>query len=962
MDKKTVFIKTEKGESELPSMSGEMRRVMLLIDDKSTLEEVTKRAPPSLRSDLPELIQRLLDAELIADKDKAANKIAAPKIVTPKIATPKSSAPAASEELDFTTMFKAPSPAELAAEGARLKAQQAAEAEKARAEQDARNKQAELAAERARQAAEAARLKAEQEAARIKAELEAAARAKAEAEAARVRVEAEAARVKAELEAARLKAEQEAAARAKAEAEARALAEERARQEAEAARMRAEQEAAARARAEAEERARQEAEAARMRAEQEAARLKAEQEAERIKAEQIAAARAQAEAEERARQEAEAARIRAEAEALRIKAEEETARVKAELEAARARAEAEARALAEERARQQAETARLKAEQEAVARAKEAEEQARQEAEAARIRAEQEASRLKAEQEAAAAVKGGEAIPSLAQAAAAAQGEATQAAQPATSPWQITLNLDALNTAPGAQAAATEPQSVAPSPSAGQQTEAKTEAAPSSQQQAQQRAEEMARLKAEQEQAKLRAEQEARTKEEEQALAAEQASAWTEAEQRAKMQAELEAAQAAQQAALHQAKAMQQPVAQVRRAPLPWGKILLGLLVLAIAAVLVLPMVWPLQEFVPAAEQHLSAQVGMPVRVESMRAAVLPRPSLKLENVRMGSNEEIKVTALVLNLDPLSLLAEHKTISDAEWQGISADGKQLGQWLPRLKNIGANSDISVRHMTFRQLQLTGAGFPVPSLSGSAELAQGAFARVVLHSEDDKLNVELSQQQGGWRLAFTLREMALPLLPAIQFSDFSAKGLIADGGIDFGEIDAHAYGGIWSGRGKLTWRKGWQLQGRMQAKTMELDKLFPQTGHGGELFVEGNYVMQAATLAQLGETLRLDGSFSAQRGVLAGVDMVETARLGSHEHLPGGRTNFDGITGQVQLENRAVRFRQVKIQSGMLTATGAFEVSPNQQLTGSFDAEIKMRSGVNRLLLSGTFEEPRLVAQ
>jgi len=85
-------------------------------------------------------------------------------------------------------------------------------------------------------------------------------------------------------------------------------------------------------------------------------------------------------------------------------------------------------------------------------------------------------------------------------------------------------------------------------------------------------------------------------------------------------------------------------------------------------------------------------------------------------------------------------------------------------------------------------------------------------------------------------------------------------------------------------------------------------------------------------------------------------------LTSREHLPGGRTHFDVLTGAVQLDNHVKRFRQVKITSGMLNATGSFEVSATNQLSGSFGADIKMRAGNNALGLSGTLSEPKLVAR
>lgn len=1022
MDKKTVLIKTSAGEVTISGLSGDMKRVMLLIDDKSTVEEVTKRAPPSLRGDLPEILQNLIDAELIRDKDKV---VVAPKIVAPKIVTPKPTAPPLDEELDFTSMVASPSATAMTEEGARLKAKQEAETARLNAEQEALRKKIELeAAAKAKAEADAARIKAEQEAARLKAEMEAAkaraeaearakqaeekakqeaeaARLKAEQEAARIKAEQEAARVKAELEAAakakaeaeaaRIKAEQEAvrikaeleAAKARAEAEAKALAEERLRQEAEVARLRAEQEAArikaeqeaARLKAEQEAaRVKAEEEAARLKAEQEAVRIKAEQEAARIKVEQEAAARAKAEADDRARQEAEAARIRAEEEAARIKAEAEGARIKAEreaaiakaeLEAAKARADAEAKALAEERAKREAEAAQLKVEQEAAKVKAEQQAAERAKAEAERIKAEAEAARIKAEQEAAQrqAVEAAEKARRDAQ-LAKQETLAASAAQvaPASAPFQI--NLDVLNAG------------MAPAPT---QTVSQNDVSLKAEQEAVQRAadeakaleeqkakqiaaEEMVRLKEEQEAARLRAEQEARAKTEEQALAAEQASAWAEAEQRAKMQAHANIEHATQHSAASQAKSAQKPVARARRKPLPVGKIFLGLLVLSVVAIFVLPLVWPLQEFIAPIEQRISAQLKQPVKIGSMSATILPMPKVELQNVSIGAGEEIKVSTVSIFVDPLTLFSEQKTISNIEFKGATVDGRRMEQLTTALKNIGGDIQYPLRHLTIQNLKVNTEGIELPILSGSADIAQGQFTRVVLHSDDSKFNVEVVPMQSHWQLSFGIKERALPLLPDVTFSDFTAKGLIGGGEVDFSEIDAHAYGGILSGRGKLTWRKGWQLQGRMQAKTMELEKMFPQFGLAGEVFADGSFSMLSAKLPQLGEAPKFDGSFSVNKGVINGMDMVETARLSSREHLPGGRTHFDVLTGAVQLDNHTKRFRQVKITSGMLNATGSFEVSATNQLLGSFDAEIKMRTGNNALGLSGTLSELKLVAR
>ncbi|MBU1214852.1 MAG: hypothetical protein KKA63_06390 [Gammaproteobacteria bacterium] len=1002
MDKKTILIKTSKGESEVSGMSGDMKRVLLLIDGKSNFAEIIKHAPPSLRGDLPEIIQRLLDSELIRDKSKsqAGPKITAPKVVAPKIVAPM--AEQAGEELDFTSMSAAPAPATLAAEAAQAKAQQEAEilkasqeAAKQKAEAEAREKaEAEAraraahevarvkeeleAAAKAKADAEAAKLKAEQEAARIKAELEAAKakaeaeakalaeeRARQEAEAARIRAEAEAARLKAEQEAARIKAEQEAA-RIKAEQEA-----ERIRAEQEAARIRAEQEAAARAKAEAEARAREEAEAARLKAELEEAKAKAEAEAKAL-------------AEERARQEAEAARLQAEQEAARIKAEEEAARLKAEqeaaeraraeeAEAARLKAEAEAARIKEEqaaaeRARAEAEAARVKAEQEAarIRAEQEAAARTKAEAEAARIKAEQEAARVAAERDAAerdaaerakaeAVRKKSEA--DAAQAAQAAQADTTKDTAPAG--FQIDLgSLSSMDSYTGADELARPASSEAEKESHAVEQPAKQKAPEVKQDMAA----EMARLKAEQEAERLRAEQEARALEEEKALAAEQESAWAEAEQRAEQQSKLDAAQAAKEAALAQAKSKQKSTTIRRRTPLPLAKITAGVLLLVLIAIFVLPLFWPMQEYIAPLEQRLSERFKQPVKVASLSVALLPMPKIELGEIKVGAAGELTAPAATLSFDPLTLLSGSKTIKDVALQDVTVNGKELDKVAGWLKGMAGDAQFPLEHVTLRNLKIVTDGLSVPLLQGGADFERGEFSRLVLHSEDEKFNVELKTVANRTQIAFGIRDDALPLLPSAKFSSFNARGEISTHEINISDLDAHAYGGIWSGKGKLNWSRGWKFEANVQAKTMELSELFPQYGLSGEVFVDGELSASSSSLSNLAKSLRIDASFEAKRGVINGIDMVETARLVSHEHLVGGRTHFDELNGSFVAEDGYIRFRSVRIVSGMLKASGTFEAAADGRLTGAFNSEIKMRSGNNPLSLSGSLAEPRLLAR
>ncbi|MFA5825908.1 MAG: hypothetical protein WC825_08040, partial [Gallionellaceae bacterium] len=112
------------------------------------------------------------------------------------------------------------------------------------------------------------------------------------------------------------------------------------------------------------------------------------------------------------------------------------------------------------------------------------------------------------------------------------------------------------------------------------------------------------------------------------------------------------------------------------------------------------------------------------------------------------------------------------------------------------------------------------------------------------------------------------------------------------------------------------------------------------------------------LGKLADTPQLDGTFVVKKGVVNGMDMVETAR-GNRQNGAGGRTNFDELTGVFQVNGRGPHFQQLKLSSGILNASGSFDVNGGGKISGRLSVELKARAGASSLALSGTLTEPVL---
>jgi hypothetical protein len=968
MDNKTIFVKTSKGEGEMQGksshLSDQLKRALLMVDGTSTFSEISKRAAPSMRASLGETFEELEKTGFIQDKDKVGKtpKIAVPpKMSVPgKMAKPHKQEPVVEEagELDFLTGFPVTPPEKPAIvpentkslmaqaeersrqhiEAEKIKAQKEAEATRRHAEQEAARIREETM-RRAREEAEANRLKAEQEARRLREAaqapkldtgkdasqlLEEAIKAQQqEAEAKRLQAEQHAGKGHEEIESAKLKSGQDA------------------KQDLEAA-LREQQVAA---------------ESLRSLAEQQARKEREELEAARLKIEQEAMLRLEAAAKERER--AEAARIKAEQEAAQILLEMEKAKQKAEQEAkARLEAEAKARIEAEVKARLEAEAkalARIKAEEEARAR------------EAAELLARQERDAVARE----AAARAAEARE------AAARAEKAIEEPPAAGSAGFAFDQFQIE----------EPQNLAEprkDRSPGQKAGAASEMARSKLEQEQKQREEEQRIAAEV-QAREIAEAEAKAKKEAEAqaqareiadaqareIAEAQAKVWAEAEQRALEAAKANAALAAHQADYAPAETshVEKPVraARVRREPFAWGKLVgfvfkLGvfLLVLLAAVLFIVPYVLPTRDYMPKVQQLLSARLHQPVHLGSLSGRILPMPRLDLGEIYLGDAKQFQAVDAQINFDLMGLFTDAKPISSVEFHGVKVRGPWVRNVAGWLQQLASDDQYPVRRMVISNGTLDADAFQLTGVEGNLNFdPAGRFTQADLRAESGKFSMDLIPAPGNkFQTAITVRNAALPLLPNWSFDELVAKGELSNDELLIKNFDASILGGTVQGDATINWRSGWHAQGALNAKAIIMQNISKLLD--GKIEGSARFRMASADLAGLADSATLDGSFHASDGLIAGMDIVETARMRSKEHLPGGRTRYDKLGGEISYANDTYHFSQVKIDAGVMDATATFDVT-KRQLSGKMHVKLSIQDAAAPVVLQlgGATDSPTL---
>ena len=853
-----------------------------------------------------------------------------------------------------------------AEEAARLKVAEAVkrqvEAEAAAAQLEAERK-ARLEAEQKAQAEAQARAQA---AAIAKAQAEEAARLKA-AEAAKRQVETEAAAAQLEAEhKARLEAEQNAQAEAQARAQAAAIAK---AQTEEAARLKAAEAVKRQVGAEA---AAAQLEAARK------ARLEAEQKAQaEAQARAQAAAIAKAQAEEAARlKAAEAAKRQTEAEAAAAQLEAER---KARLEAEqKAQAEAEACAQAAATAKAQAEeAARLKA-------AEAAKRQVEAEAAAAQLEAERKA-RLEAEQKAQAEAE------ARAQAAAAAKAQAEEAARIKAAEDEVKLQakLEAEAIALVAEAEEAVRQEAA---------------AVKRQMEERQQQEEEARLvhaaAAEQEieaelQAQAQAEKTAQTlsdervqmesavlaREQEQVRAREAANAKARAEMEEALRREQDALaqekneedclrEEAQARALAAAKLANLPLfAQKKRKPLrynpSWNKSIaravLGVLLLGVALAHLLPFNF----YIPKLERQLSDSLGQRVTVETLRFSAYPAPHLELEGVVIGDKVGARLEKASIFPAITAWFSDVKLMRRVELDSITLSADSLDAF-----PLWSRQQARAVPFQFERLLVKNGKFKHPLLDGftfdaEMDVRRGKFVQAKVMSSDQRVTLNFVPQTDALRIDLQAKQLVWPLEPRLTLDSLKLTALSQAGALTISDIEAQLFEGYATGTAQVSWSKGWTYNAELKllqiAMAPSLARFTREAKVTGTLEAKMRLAGQADALDTLFETSQVQATYRVKNGDYSGIDLVraiQAPRRGGHI---GGKTNFDDLTGFFQYSKGQAQFRQIKLQGGVVSASGNLSISQDKALSGNLLAEFHTPSAKLRssFVFAGTLETPVL---
>jgi hypothetical protein len=108
-------------------------------------------------------------------------------------------------------------------------------------------------------------------------------------------------------------------------------------------------------------------------------------------------------------------------------------------------------------------------------------------------------------------------------------------------------------------------------------------------------------------------------------------------------------------------------------------------------------------------------------------------------------------------------------------------------------------------------------------------------------------------------------------------------------------------------------------------------------------------------------LQLHGRFQAEHGVVGKLDLVQAASNPLKSGNKGGKTGFDELSGLLSVDGNGYHLSELKVLSGAVHATGRLDISPQLQLNGLLDTDLKGTATLVSmpLVVSGTVSDPVL---
>jgi hypothetical protein len=347
-------------------------------------------------------------------------------------------------------------------------------------------------------------------------------------------------------------------------------------------------------------------------------------------------------------------------------------------------------------------------------------------------------------------------------------------------------------------------------------------------------------------------------------------------------------------------------------------------------------------------ERLVSAQLGQPVKIKAGNISVLPSPSIRLENVTVGNEGNVRIAVASAHPDFLSVIGGNPQLKSLDLEGVTLDGGGLAGVL---FGRGKSTALGLERVRATGVKIAVPGVTLSELEATATFSpDGNVQKIVVDNPNKTIAAEIQPQSGKALVDLTIAKPDALLGLPFAVERLTAKGVATASEFAASEFDARLLDGVTRGKGTLRWPGPLAFDGNFELRQVDAKRIAPILV--GRVQGTGIVTAQGATLEKLGPGARVDGNFTVSKGQISGVDLPRTLQSGKSV---GGHTPFNEMTAQAQLDRGQLALRAVKIDAGALSASGAVDVDGGKSLAGRFAADLKTPGGMLRatLQVSGT---------
>ena len=379
------------------------------------------------------------------------------------------------------------------------------------------------------------------------------------------------------------------------------------------------------------------------------------------------------------------------------------------------------------------------------------------------------------------------------------------------------------------------------------------------------------------------------------------------------------------------------PKRQWLRVAIPVG-VLVGLL----AALHFLPFSF----LAPSVERALAARLGEPVAVGELRVALFPALEMRLREVVIGPELDIRLASVRVDMDLRGFLDERKVVQSLQIEGATLPPEALPRVVAMLHRPEGQGSIEFQRIVLKSSHLSLTGWELPTLAGDFRLAtDGSLASGQIGAADGSLQVTMTPRPQGLDLAVTGRKFTLPFGPAVTFDSLSARGSVTASGLRLAGVEGRLMEGSLKADLTVDWTSGWSARGEFGLDRASLAPLLQafagKPGSAGQLDIVGQYQLASARLQGLFEKPTVRATFAVREGRLDGVDLGGALQRARAEGVSGGATPFSLFGGQLEAELGQVNLRGLSLHAGPTQAEGRASLDARGRLSGRVSVTVTM---------------------